>query len=140
MTGQAEALLTQGMALLGQAEVGSALQVFFNLETLRPAVRTLLLRYTSEVDQAVRSALDARQLSGVAASGSGLRGMTGPGSAVKVQDALWKALDDALNRMHTAAVAIWHLHRVVSKKRDPLTLTVFLDVIKVSLPLPLRSG
>jgi len=35
-----------------------------------------------------------------------------------------------LEQLHVAAVAVWHLQRVLAKKRDPLTHTLFLDVVR----------
>ena len=34
-----------------------------------------------------------------------------------------------LEQLHVAAVAVWHLQRVLAQKRDPLTHTLFRDVI-----------
>lgn len=48
---------------------------------------------------------------------------------VHVQEALWVKLAAVLEQLHVAAVAVWHLQRVLAKKRDPLTHTLFLDVI-----------
>ena len=41
---RAEVTLRQGMTSLSQAEVGSALQVYYNLSELQPAVRDLQAR------------------------------------------------------------------------------------------------
>jgi hypothetical protein len=41
--------------------------------------------------------------------------------------------------MHAAAVAVWHLQRVLVKKRDPLSHVLFSDALAaagVSPPLP----
>ncbi len=55
------------------------------------------------------------------------------------QEALWVKLAAVLEQLHVAAVAVWHLQRVLAKKRDPLTHTLFLDVVRgddPDAPLP----
>lgn len=131
VTHAARALLRSGLESLSQADVSSALQVFFNFGTLRQIVLDVVTSYGEDVDKAVRAAMDVRQLSGLSSASTGaLRGLTGPGTAGKVAEALWKALDEAMRRMHDAAIAIWHLQRVISKKRDPLTLIAFSTVME----------
>jgi conserved oligomeric Golgi complex subunit 5 len=126
-------MLSSGVDALGQAEVASALQVFFNLGTLKPIVLQLIEERADDVAVALRSALDARQLTG-AAAGAQARGSTGQAGGVRLQDALWQALDESMAKMHAGAIAVWHVQRVVSKKRDPLKLTLFADAIQVSEP------
>ncbi len=44
----------------------------------------------------------------------------------------------ALESLHGAAVAVWHLQRVLAKKRDPLSHVLFSDSLQVaSCPSPL---
>ncbi len=40
-----------------------------------------------------------------------------------------QALRDVLEQISSSTVAVWHLQRVVAKKRDPLTHVCFLDVL-----------
>ena len=49
--------------------------------------------------------------------------------ALTVQEALWHELGRVKEQAHTAVVAIWHLQRVLAKKRDPLSHACFLDVV-----------
>jgi hypothetical protein len=46
-----------------------------------------------------------------------------------VQDKLWQGLRSASDTFATGALAVWHLQRVVAKKRDPLSHVLFLDVV-----------
>lgn len=46
-----------------------------------------------------------------------------------VQDKLWSGLKDVCESMQSAVTAVWHLQRVVAKKKDPLTHVCFLDVL-----------
>jgi hypothetical protein len=45
------------------------------------------------------------------------------------QDKLWSGLKEVTEQMQAAAVSVWHLQRVVAKKRDPLSHVCFLDVL-----------
>ncbi|GIL71669.1 hypothetical protein Vretimale_885 [Volvox reticuliferus] len=141
---QAEAALIEGVESLSQARVGSALQVIFNLNELQQAVSALLSRHLHEIDKALRNALDSRHLAAQAAAGPGTAGpgsglgvaagvATGPagrgGAAPGAQDRMWQALRDVLDQVSSSTVAVWHLQRVVAKKRDPLSHVCFLDVL-----------
>lgn len=62
---------------------------------------------------------------------------------VHVQDVLWARLGEAMQQLHASAVAVWHLQRVLAKKRDPLSHDLFIDVVQLpaapdaaSPPLP----
>ena len=45
------------------------------------------------------------------------------------QEALWAKLGGALEQLRVAAAAVWHLQRVLAKKRDPLTHALVLDAV-----------
>lgn len=38
----------------------------------------------------------------------------------------------AFDALHGAAVAVWHLQRVLAKKRDPLSHTLFSDALEAA--------
>ena len=133
-----QAMLLEGMDAVSQAKVGSALQVFYNLGELRAAVDALITRHVSELDRAVRTALDSRHLSlslgAVAKAGSGggpggARGVTmpQPGAAGSWQEKLWQGVRCVADMLVSGGVAVWHLQRVAAKKRDPISHVLFLD-------------
>ncbi|GLC41103.1 hypothetical protein PLESTM_001156100 [Pleodorina starrii] len=134
---QAEAALIEGVESLSQARVGSALQVIFNLNELQQAVSGLLSRHLHDIEKALRNALDSRHLAAQAAAGAaaapGAAGALGTGAggqaAPGAQDRMWQALRDVLEHISSSTVAVWHLQRVVAKKRDPLSHVCFLDVL-----------
>eukprot|EP00798_Chlamydomonas_sp_ICE-L_P027164 gene27164-2403_t len=124
---QVEEALAEGMESLSQAKVGSALQVYFNLDELEKAVSGLMSKFVHELEKHAKSALDHRHLSaGLAAPPAG-RTLSSPASSW--QDKLWQSLKELMEHLHTSAVAVWHLQRVVSKKKDPLSHVCFLDVL-----------
>lgn len=126
---QATASLRSGMETLSQAEVGQALQVYFNLGEMPEAVAELTRRYTVQVSQAVAGALDATAI----ASGGGGTGGGGLGrraaSTAQWREALWARLSASMDDMYAAVVAMWHLQRVAAKKRDPISHACFADVL-----------
>ncbi|PSC76466.1 conserved oligomeric Golgi complex subunit 5 [Micractinium conductrix] len=146
--GQTEAALKAGLDCLSQADVGSALQVLFNLGELKQGVEALADAAAAGFARELGAALDPRKLS--ASSVAGGRGPGGakaalqglgapPGSTQKVAEALWEKLGAALELLQKSAVEVWHLQRVLAKKRDPLSHTLFLDVVAPGEedPLPL---
>ena len=43
-----------------------------------------------------------------------------------------------MDQLHKASVAVWHLQRVLAKKRDPLSHVLFLESLaEEGAPLPL---
>lgn len=51
------------------------------------------------------------------------------GSVLCLQDKLWSCLRASCDALATSALSIWHLQRVVAKKRDPISHVLFLDVV-----------
>ncbi len=41
-----------------------------------------------------------------------------------------------MEALHGAAVAVWHLQRVLAKKRDPLTHVLFSDALQAAGAVP----
>ncbi|KAK9840386.1 hypothetical protein WJX74_009033 [Apatococcus lobatus] len=137
---QAQAALAKGMQSLSQADVGSTLQVFFNLDELTQVVDGMITERIQHLQRAAAAALDSRKLTAgsSAAASAGLLGghisarsatAGTTGSPARMQEALWHELGRVREQAHTALVAIWHLQRVLAKKRDPLTHACFLDVV-----------
>jgi hypothetical protein len=129
-----DALLTSGLSSLSQADVGAALQVSFNLGSLRQVVNTCVQACAERIEASINDALDAKKLSAVAAAGGGGGGRGQTGATARAQSALWDALDDCMDTLRQSATEVWQLQRVVSKKRDPLTLAAFADVVQVRQP------
>ena len=125
VSAEASAALQRGLEALSQSDVGAALQVFFNLGELSGAVERVAVGYAKRAAAAVAEALDAARLPRAG-------GAVPAGAAA--QDALWQRLDAAMERVHSIALAVWHLQRVLAKKRDPVAHTLFLD--EVGTPLP----
>ena len=46
-----------------------------------------------------------------------------------MQDKLWQGLREVLEALQAGTTVVWHLQRVVAKKKDPLSHVCFLDVL-----------
>ena len=53
------------------------------------------------------------------------------------QEHMWQKLGSLLQKLHASVVAVWHVQRVLAKKRDPLTHVLFIDeCLEEADPLP----
>lgn len=140
---EAMKVLERGMEGLNQAEVGTGLQVFYNLGELGGTVEQLINKYKGMAVKSVSVALDMKAISSGPGAGGGfgpggIRGSGTPqiGGGAKAREALWQRMTTCMDQLHIIMVAVWHLQRVLSKKRDPFTHVLLLDeVIKDDDPL-----
>lgn len=127
-------VLDRGMEGLNQAEVGTGLQVFYNLGELRATVEQLVNRYKGMAVKSIGSALDMKAITGSGSGAFGPGGVRGSGTPQiggggKAREALWQRMGSCMDQLHSIVVAVWHLQRVLSKKRDPFTHVLLLDEI-----------
>lgn len=121
---KAEIMLKQGMQSLSQAEVGTVLQVYYNLDELHGAVRDVQARYIQVLSSQLTLALDPAKISAVSAAAAGggagvglgaapgaAHRLGGPqaGGAQRWQQALWQQLSSCMDALHTPIIAMWHL-------------------------------
>lgn len=116
VTQRAEAALREGMTGHSQAELGSGLQVFFNLGTLPAAVDQAVAGAAARADAAFAEALDPRRRPA---------GGAGSGEPAARPSALWEDLASALAALRAGALAAWHLEQVLLVKRDAATGRAF---------------
>nr|XP_043611829.1 conserved oligomeric Golgi complex subunit 5 [Erigeron canadensis] len=132
---QAMMVLERGLQGLNQAEVGAGLQVFYNLGELTSTVDGLINKYKSQAVKSVSVALDMKTISSSSSSGSGgpggiqRSGTPQIGGGAKAKEALWQRMATCMDQLHSVVVAVWHLQRVLSKKRDPFTHVLLLDEV-----------
>jgi len=123
----AKEMLAVSMDTQNQTQLATALQVFRNLDALKPTVTNLVDSDLAEVQSAMESALDQTTLSDTAASyGSGT-------STAAMRAALWTRLETFMDSLLKVAIRMRHLERVLAKKKDPTTHIRFLDDV---LPPP----
>ncbi|KAK9924117.1 hypothetical protein M0R45_032504 [Rubus argutus] len=126
--------LELGMEGLNQGEVAIGLQVFYNLGELKPSMEQLITKYKGMGVKSVSVALDMKAISGSVGSGFGPGGIRGSGTpqiggGAKARDALWQRMGTCMDKLHSIMVAVWHLQKVLSKKRDPFTHVLLLDEV-----------
>nr|GMD36716.1 conserved oligomeric Golgi complex subunit 5 [Ipomoea batatas] len=125
-------VLEKGVEDLNQAEVGAGLQVFYNMGELRGTVDGLVSKYKGLGVKSISSALDMKAISAGGAFGPGGVQRSGTpqlGGSAKAKEALWQRMNSCMDQLHSIVVAIWHLQRVLSKKRDPFTHVLLLDEV-----------
>ncbi|XP_060201077.1 conserved oligomeric Golgi complex subunit 5 [Lycium barbarum] len=127
-------LLEKGLEGLNQAEVGAGLQVFYNMGELRGTVDGLVSKYKGMGVKSVTNALDMKAISVGGGFGGGPGGVQRSGTpqfggSWKAKDALWGRMNGCMDQLHSIVVAVWHLQRVLSKKRDPFTHVLLLDEV-----------
>ncbi|KAH9290341.1 hypothetical protein KI387_034458 [Taxus chinensis] len=123
-----------GMEALNQAEVGSALQVYYNMGELKSTVEGMIGKYKAQGVKSVSSALDMKAVSASVSSSFGPGGIHRSGTpqlggSLKAKEGLWQRMGTCMDQLHSIMVAAWHLQRVLSKKRDPFTHALFLDEV-----------
>ncbi|KAF7124661.1 hypothetical protein RHSIM_Rhsim12G0008000 [Rhododendron simsii] len=127
-------VLERGLEGLNQAEVGAGLQVFYNLGELRVAVDGMVNKYKSQGVKAVSAALDMKAVSASSGGAFGPGGIQRSGTPQiggggKAKEALWQRMGSCMDQLHLIVVAVWHLQKVLSKKRDPFTHVLLLDEV-----------
>ncbi|XP_009619913.2 conserved oligomeric Golgi complex subunit 5 [Nicotiana tomentosiformis] len=126
-------VLENGLEGLNQAEVGAGLQVFYNMGELRGTVDGLVSKYKAMGVKSITTALDMKAVSvggGFGGPGGVQRSGTPQfGGSAKAKDALWQRMNGCMDQLHSVVVAVWHLQRVLSKKRDPFTHVLLLDEV-----------
>ncbi|XP_062338833.1 conserved oligomeric Golgi complex subunit 5 isoform X1 [Osmerus eperlanus] len=128
---QAKRLLEQGMEIQNPTQVGTALQVFFNLGTLRETISGVVGGYQSTIQDNVTAALDIKSLTQPTSSrgAPGRAVMPTPGNTAAFRAALWTNLEKLMDQICAACGQVQHLQKVLTKKRDPVTHVCFIDEI-----------
>ena len=124
---QGEQLLARGLATGNLAQLGTGLQVFYNLGTLPAVVEKLVQEIHDKVKTQWTEGLDIKRISENKADSGDGRGKT-PGRAnlpagnmAAFRATLWANLDSLLEGLQSQVVKVYHLQRLLCKKVDPLT-------------------
>uniref|UniRef100_A0A673KWX8 Conserved oligomeric Golgi complex subunit 5 n=1 Tax=Sinocyclocheilus rhinocerous TaxID=307959 RepID=A0A673KWX8_9TELE len=120
---QAKRLLEQGMEIQNPSQVGTALQVFYNLGNLRETIRSVVDGYRTSVQENVINALDIKVLTQPANTrgAPGRAVMPTPGNTAAFRAALWTNLEKLMDQICAACGQVQHLQKVLTKKRDPVS-------------------
>ncbi|PWA22168.1 hypothetical protein CCH79_00019332 [Gambusia affinis] len=131
---QANRLLEQGMEIQNPTQVGTALQVFYNLGSLRETINSVVGGYQATIRDNVSKALDIKGLTQPTnpRGAPGRAVMPTPGNTAAFRAALWTNLEKLMDQICAACKQVQHLQKVLMKKRDPVSHVCFIDeIIKI---------
>ncbi|KAF9157914.1 Conserved oligomeric Golgi complex subunit, partial [Actinomortierella ambigua] len=137
----ADRMLQEGMRTQNQAQVGSALQVFYSLNGLGIKIQAITSNIADRLHSQLKHALDlpslqreARESGGSSAAAVIRRdGVPPPGAGPLWTSILWKRMEKLMDEMYDGCVRVYLLERVLERKRDPLTQVSFLDIVANSM-------
>ncbi|XP_044182352.1 conserved oligomeric Golgi complex subunit 5-like [Acropora millepora] len=128
---QAQKMLAQGMETQNQTQVGTALQVFYNLGALITTVEEVVNKVRNNLTSSVKEALDPTTLSqaqpNTGNGGPGRAAMPTPGNTAAWRATLWTRMEQLMDHIYSACGQIHHLQKVLAKKRDPVTHVCFME-------------
>ena len=122
--------LVAGLKSMSQSDVASALQVYYNLGELDAVVCDVINDAKLAVSGHIARAMDHVSIFGPDAHTLGYIASSSD-STEKRQAALWRRLASSLDDITGEILKVWHLQRVIWKKRDPITHARFVDELRV---------
>ncbi|KAI9099496.1 Golgi transport complex subunit 5-domain-containing protein [Phlyctochytrium arcticum] len=132
---EGEQILQRGTSMQ-TADIAAGLQIFYNLGQLSPKVKDMVDRMLLNVQKETQSALDAgtlnKEVKGNQATSPRRDGAPQPPSS-GATDGLWARLERLMDVIYENASKVYQLERVLSRRRDPLTHTLFLDEVNKGL-------
>ncbi|XP_053572547.1 conserved oligomeric Golgi complex subunit 5 isoform X1 [Bombina bombina] len=130
---QAKRLLEQGVETQNPTQVGTALQVFYNLGALKDIINSVVDGYCTSLDENINNALDIKILTQtsqtVQRGAPGRAAIPQPGNTAAFRAALWTNMEKLMDQIYAACVQVQHLQKVLTKKRDPVSHVCFIDEI-----------
>ncbi|XP_066198530.1 conserved oligomeric Golgi complex subunit 5 isoform X1 [Saccopteryx leptura] len=130
---QAKRLLEQGVETQNPTQVGTALQVFHNLGTLKNTVTSVVDGYCAALEESINSALDIKILTQPSQSavrgGPGRSTLPAPGHTAAFRASLWTNLEKLGDQICTVCGQVQHLQKILTKKRDPVSHIFFIEEI-----------
>ncbi|KAL2777523.1 conserved oligomeric Golgi complex subunit 5 isoform 4 [Daubentonia madagascariensis] len=130
---QAKRLLEQGVDTQNPTQVGTALQVFHNLGTLKDTIIGVVDGYRATLEENINSALDIKVLTQPSQSavrgGPGRSTMPTPGNNAAFRASLWTNMEKLMDHICSVCGQVQHLQKVLAKKRDPVSHICFIEEI-----------
>uniref|UniRef100_A0A8C2V143 Conserved oligomeric Golgi complex subunit 5 n=1 Tax=Chinchilla lanigera TaxID=34839 RepID=A0A8C2V143_CHILA len=130
---QAKRLLEQGVETQNPTQVGTALQVFHNLGTLKDTVTSVVDGYCATLEENINNTLDIKVLTQPSQSavrgGPGRSTMPTPGNTAAFRASLWTNMEKLMDHICAVCGQVQHLQKVLTKKRDPVSHICFIEEI-----------
>ncbi|ESO02463.1 hypothetical protein HELRODRAFT_188714 [Helobdella robusta] len=130
--GQSVKMLEQGMILQNQTQVATALQIFYNLNTLETTIDKTMSDIINRVRDNLKSSLDINNLvyQGDRRGGPGKVSGLSSGNTAALRAAFWMSLEKLMDELYSSYSQVLHLQKVLSRKRDPVTHALLLEHLK----------
>jgi len=122
-------LLGAGVESRNQVDIAGALQALHNLQELAPALDMLVQNMAQRVKKIFVNALDMKKISAI--SGIGASAFSQASSQAN-QKVLWEQIVKATEEFKEVVICMWHLQKVLIRKKDPLSHKKFIDLIDSS--------
>jgi len=128
---KSQKVLLEAVLMRQQQDMANSLQVFFSLEALPGAVEAVLVELIRLARSAAASAVDTSTLPLDSEEPKGWtskqRGPTNANAAAAWKTALWGRLEMLIETIAAKCAQVWQLYRVLSKRRDVSTHTLFAE-------------
>ncbi|KAM6152343.1 conserved oligomeric Golgi complex subunit 5 isoform 4-T4 [Erethizon dorsatum] len=130
---QAKRLLEQGVETQNPTQVGTALQVFHNLGTLKDTITSVMDGYCASLEENINNTLDIKVLTQPSQSsvrgGPGRSTLPTPGNTAAFRASLWTNMEKLMDHICAVCGQVQHLQKVLTKKRDPVSHICFIEEI-----------
>ncbi|CAF2646797.1 unnamed protein product [Rotaria sp. Silwood2] len=125
---QTQDVLENGLNHLNPSQIGTALQVFFNLGTLYDRIQSIEQRLLENFQTQISDYLDLKQLSkSKDPSNPGRTTMPNIGNTPQFRALLWTNIEKILDLLYGYIAQLYNLARVLVKKKDSITHCTFID-------------
>ena len=139
----AEGMMVRGLEARNQNQVGVAVQVFKNLSILEQKLKGCLQSRLSHLKSKLAEALDVKAITSQAEEakikastsstastpGPGRAAMPVPGNMATFRAILWNNLENVLDAVYEKSCEMVCLQRLLCKKRDTVTHSLFVDLL-----------
>lgn len=109
--------------------MGSALQIFLNLDNLNQIVSSVNSKLLSDINGKIKDSLDPSKL--VEKNNQEMRrpGVVQRSGDTIPKKAFFSNLEEMFNFIQNSYKQVWNLQRVLQKKKDPSTQICFADLV-----------
>ena len=130
---KSQKVLLEAVLMRQQQDMANSLQVFCSLDALPAAVEAALAELTRLARSAASSTVDTSTLPLDPEDQKGWtskqRGPTNANAAAAWKADLWRRLETLIDTIGAKCAQVWQLHRVLGKRRDMSSQTLFAQVL-----------
>ncbi|KAI9011264.1 Golgi transport complex subunit 5-domain-containing protein [Gaertneriomyces semiglobifer] len=135
---QGDSLLQSGLSSQNQRDIACSLQVFHNLGILSSRMEKVIATILEVIRTEIQGALDVVKLNRELKDNANPRRATFAGDPA--YNGLWKRLEHLWDvTVYDSAIQIYHLSRVLTRSRDPVTHTLFVEMLTAEMKKDVRG-